>query len=87
MNLFERITATQQSVLLARAATDRSVADTDTLIDIAHDFRGGNGFIDTAIPMYITAVEFPKGECHLFSADSDIKLPRDCCQHGYPRRI
>ena len=67
--------AARQTMLLARAATDRSVADTDALIDIAFAFCGGDRFSQTEIPIYITAVEFPNGECHLFSADSDIKLP------------
>jgi len=67
--------AARQTLLYARVATDRSVADTDALIDIAFAFCGGNCFCNTTIPMYITAVQFPSGECHLFSADSDIKLP------------
>lgn len=67
--------AARQTLLYARVATDCSVADTDALIDIAFAFCGGNGFCNTMIPMYITAVQFPSGECHLFSADSDIKLP------------
>ena len=75
-NWFSKLsTAARQSVFLARAATDRSIADTEALIDIAFKFCGGRCFNDTAIPMFITAVEFPNGECHLFSADSDIKLP------------
>ncbi len=75
-NWFSKLsTAARQTVLLARAATDRSVADTGALIEIAFEFCGGNSFNDAEIPIYITAVEFPNGECHLFSADSDIKLP------------
>ncbi|RLL51751.1 patatin-like phospholipase family protein [Mariprofundus sp. EBB-1] len=75
-NWFTKLsTAARQTVLLARASTGLSIADTTALIDIAHEFCGESCFNDTDIPMYITAVEFPNGECHLFSANSDIKLP------------
>ncbi len=64
----------RQTLLYVRAATNRSVSDTDALIDIAQTFCGDNSFHDTSIPMFITAVQFPSGECHLFSDDSDIIL-------------
>ncbi|MBN4076687.1 patatin-like phospholipase family protein [Mariprofundus ferrooxydans] len=74
-NWFTKLsTAARQTLLFVRAATDRSVADTDALINIAFTFCAGECFNNAAIPIYITAVEFPNGECHLFSADSDIKL-------------
>jgi len=67
--------AAKQSILLTRAATDSAIADTDALIDIAFSFCGGESFAEAKIPLYVTAVEFPSGECHLFSADSRVKLP------------
>ena len=72
----DRLTAAaKQTMMLTRAATDRSVSDTDALIDIAFKVCGGESVSDAKIPLFITAVEFPNGECHLFSADSDVKLP------------
>jgi len=68
-------TVARQTILFTRAATDRSLANSDALIDIAFSFCGDDRFSQTDIPVYITAVQFPNGECHLFSADSDIKLP------------
>jgi len=67
--------AAKQSIMLTRAATDRAIADTDALIDIAHSFCGGESFSDASIPLYVTAVEFPNGECQIFSVDSHVKLP------------
>lgn len=67
--------AAKQTIMYTRAATDRAIADTDALIDIAHSFCGGESFSDAKIPLYISAVEFPSGDCHLFSADSHVKLP------------
>ncbi len=67
--------AAKQTMMYTRAATDRAMADTDALIDIAYSFCGGESFSDAEIPLYITAVEFPSGDCHLFSADSHVNLP------------
>jgi len=61
--------AAKQTLLYTKAATERSVADTDALVDIAFAFCGGESFRDAKIPLYITAVQFPSGECHLFSAN------------------
>ncbi len=66
--------AARQSMLFTRAATDRSVADTGALIEVAETFCGGESFKDAKIPLYITAVRFPSGECHLFSSDTEVKL-------------
>ncbi len=66
--------AARQSILFTKAATDRAVADTDALIEVAETFCGGESFHDARIPLYITAVRFPSGECHLFSKDTDVKL-------------
>ncbi len=67
--------AARQTLLFTRAATERGVVDTDVLVDIAFGFCGGESFDDAEIPVYVTAVEFPSGECHLFSASSQVKLP------------
>jgi len=68
--------AARQSILFARAATDRAVGDTEALIDIASTFCGGESFRDAEIPLYVTAVHFPSGDCRLFSLDTDVKLAR-----------
>jgi len=67
--------AAKQTLLYTKAATELALADTDALIDIAFDFCGGESFHDAKIPLYVTAVEFPGGDCNLFSANSDVKLP------------
>ncbi len=67
--------AARQTLLYTKAATERSLADTNTLVDIAFTFCGGESFHDTKIPLYVTGVEFPGGDCHLFSVDSNVKLP------------
>ncbi len=67
--------AARQALLYTRAATDRSIADTDLLIEIVSSFCGGNSFDEAEIPIYVTAVAFPSGECHLFSATSGVSLP------------
>jgi NTE family protein len=67
--------AARQSILYTRAATDQSVADTDALIEIAMTFCGRESFRDVKIPLYVTAVHFPSGDCRLFSHDTDVRLP------------
>ncbi|MDX8398524.1 MAG: patatin-like phospholipase family protein [Mariprofundaceae bacterium] len=59
--------AARQSVLLTKAATGVAVADVEDLAGIVHGLCGDNEFKDIKIPLYITAVSFPCGECHLFS--------------------
>lgn len=66
--------AARQSILYTRAATDRAMADTDALIEIARTFCGGESFRDARIPLHITAVHFPTGDCRLFSVDTDVNL-------------
>jgi len=65
----------KQTLLYTKAATERALADTDALVDIAFAFCGSESFQDVKIPLYVTAVEFPGGDCNLFSAHSDVKLP------------
>lgn len=67
--------ATRQVLLYTRAATERAITDTDLLIRIVHEFCGGESFAEAQIPIYVTAVAFPSGECHIFSATSGVSLP------------
>lgn len=67
--------AARQTMLLTRAATDRAFTDSKALIDIAFEFCGGESFADAKIPIFVTAVDFPRGECEIFSIDSGVKLP------------
>jgi len=60
-------TVARQTILYTRAMTDISVADADALSDVAGVFCGAAGFSSVKIPLYVTAVRFPGGECHLFS--------------------
>ena len=66
--------AAKQTLLYTKAATDSSFADTDALVKIALGFCGGDSFADAKIPLFVTAVQFPGGECELFSIDSNVKL-------------
>lgn len=68
--------AARQSILYTRAATDRAIADTESLIEIAETFCTTASFSDLKIPLYVTAVQFPSGDCRLFSADTDVSVPR-----------
>ncbi|ATX81264.1 NTE family protein [Mariprofundus ferrinatatus] len=67
--------AAKQTILYTRAATDTSFADTNALVDIAFGFCGGEFFSDAKIPLFVTAVQFPGGECEIFSIDSGVKMP------------
>ncbi len=67
--------AARQTLMYTKAATELALADTDALVDIVFAFCGGESFHDVKIPLYVTAVEFPGGDCNLFSANSDVKLP------------
>jgi len=60
-------TVARQTILYTRAMTDISVADADALGEVAGVFCSAGGFSSVKIPLYITAVRFPGGECHLFS--------------------
>lgn len=75
------VSAARQTVLYTRAATGPSVADTDALIEITGTFCGcescgHRNFEDLKIPLYVTAVQFPLGECRLFSKGSGVSLSR-----------
>jgi len=62
--------AARQTVLFTRAATDLGVADVEYLVELMVHLCGGRGFENVKIPLYVTAVTFPCGECHLFSTGS-----------------
>ncbi len=68
------VAAARQTALFTRAATETSVADTEALLHIAAMLTGGRRFADARIPLHVTAVRFPSGECHLFSASRDVGL-------------
>lgn len=65
--------AARQSVLYARAATDTAVANVEDLVDVVGTLCRGSDFSEAEIPLYITAVRFPSGECHLFSQGDLLK--------------
>jgi len=67
--------AARQSVLFARAATGQAIGDTGALMEIVLSFCGGESFRDAKIPLYVSAVHFPGGECRLFSLETDVRLP------------
>jgi NTE family protein len=66
--------AARQSILFTRAATEIYFADSAQLERVARIFCEERTFDDLMIPLYITAAEFPSGECHLFSAESKVNL-------------
>jgi len=63
-----RLTAVaRQSILYTRAATDIAVADIESLIEMINELCTAEEFVDLKIPMHVTSVQFPTGECHLIS--------------------
>jgi len=66
--------AARQSILFTRAATEIAIADSAQLERVARIFCEERSFDDLVIPLYITAAEFPGGETHLFSAESQVNL-------------
>jgi len=59
--------AARQSVWFTRAATGIAIADVNYLVEMADRLSAGRDFKDVNIPLYLTAVTFPCGECHIFS--------------------
>jgi len=59
--------AARQTVMMTRAAMDIGLSDSKDLIDNVGILLDGGRFDDLKIPLYVTAVSFPLGECHLFS--------------------
>ncbi|RMG91935.1 MAG: hypothetical protein D6703_03360 [Zetaproteobacteria bacterium] len=66
----------KQTVLYTRAATDLAILDDDALFEVADLFTDSRDFCDARIPMYVTAVEFPGGECRIFSCDENVPMDR-----------
>jgi NTE family protein len=62
--------AARQSILYTRAATDTAVADVKTLVDMAETLCAAKEFSELKIPLCVTSVQFPTGECHLMSKGS-----------------
>lgn len=59
--------AARQTMLFTRAATGIAVSSAENLVNIVNTLCDGHkSFDDLAIPMYISAVRFPSGECHIF---------------------
>jgi NTE family protein len=63
--------AARQTMLYTRAATGIAVSHGDTLVGVVRTLCEGKAYADLAIPMYISAVRFPSGECHVFD-DGDL---------------
>ncbi|MFQ5355484.1 MAG: patatin-like phospholipase family protein [Mariprofundaceae bacterium] len=57
----------RQTVMYTRAITGPSVANTEALIKMTRTLCSDFDISEAMIPLYITAVRFPGGECHLFS--------------------
>jgi len=60
--------AARQTVMMTRAAMDISLSDSKDLLENVHILLSNTSTFDTLkIPLYVTAVSFPLGECRLFS--------------------
>jgi NTE family protein len=57
----------RQSILYTRAATDIAVADVNILIEMVEELCAAKAFSELEIPLYVTSVQFPTGDCHLIS--------------------
>ncbi len=60
--------AARQSLLYAKGALDTSFLDVQVLTDIVDALCPEGSFADMQIPLYVTVVKFPGGECHVFSS-------------------
>lgn len=61
-------TVARQTILYTRAMSDISLANADSLNRVAHLFCGNGSFESAKIPLYVTAVHYPRGERKLFSS-------------------
>jgi len=57
----------RQSILYTRAATDIAVVDVNKLVAMVEELCDADDFSDLKIPLYVTTVQFPTGDCHLIS--------------------
>jgi len=60
--------AARQSLLYAKGILDASFMDAQILTDIVDALCPGGRFEDMHVPLHVTAVKFPGGECHVFSS-------------------
>jgi len=63
--------AARQSLLYAKGVLESSFLDARILTDIVEALCPHGRFEDMHMPLYVTAVKFPGGECHVFS-DGDL---------------
>ena len=70
------VSAARQTVMYTKAATDMAFADVQVLYEVAELFTGGKDFSAVKIPLFITAVQFPCGECRVFSQQHGVALSR-----------
>jgi len=68
------VSIAKQTVMYTRAATDVALADVEALYDVARLFTRARDFADLRIPLHLTAVEFPSGECRVFSRQDRVPL-------------
>ncbi|RMH59854.1 MAG: patatin-like phospholipase family protein [Zetaproteobacteria bacterium] len=68
------VTIAKQTVMYTRAATDVALADVEALYDVARLFTRNADFAALRIPLHLTAVEFPGGECRVFSRKDGVPL-------------
>lgn len=59
--------AARQSILYTRAATDIAVGDVNMLVGMVEELSEAKEFSELKIPLYVTSVQFPTGDCHLIS--------------------
>ncbi len=70
------VSVARQTVMYTKAATDMALADVQVLYEVAELFTDGKDFPAAKIPLFITAVQFPCGECRVFSQQHGIALSR-----------
>jgi len=74
---YDRLVAfAHQSLLFAKVVNGISVADVALLSKIVAFFCDGHDFADLKIPVYVTAVHYPTGECRLFSQADKVSLTK-----------
>lgn len=59
--------AARQSILYTRAASDIAVGNVNTLVEMVEELSEARKFSELKIPLYVTSVQFPTGDCHLIS--------------------
>jgi len=65
--LIRLTTVARETILYAKAMSDIAVTDVAALTRVAELFCGNGSFESVKIPIHVTAVYFPGGECRLFS--------------------